>query len=171
MSTAYLLLGSNLDNRLDALEKSRDWLSKYAGRIIDCSSVYESEPWGFESDVKFLNQVVVIETSLDPPALLDTLLQIEKRLGRMRKVTPGYESRTIDIDILFYDDRIILNEQLTVPHPRLHERRFALVPLTELNGELVHPVLGKSVRQLSEECTDTGEVVLYSTPSNCREER
>ena len=116
----------------------------------------ESEAWGFESDDRFLNQALVVETALDAERLLDACQQIEREMGRVR--TPGaeYSSRTMDIDILFYENRVISTERLIVPHPRLEQRDFVLAPLEEVLPGLVHPVSGKTVRQLREELKRRG---------------
>jgi len=111
------------------------------------------EPWGFESNDLFWNQVLEISTNLSPEEVLVQTQQIELELGRIRK-PDQYDSRLIDIDILFYGDQIISLENLIVPHPRIQERKFALVPLCEIASELIHPVFQKSIRQLLEECAD-----------------
>jgi 2-amino-4-hydroxy-6-hydroxymethyldihydropteridine diphosphokinase len=153
MKKVYLLLGGNLNNRESLIEKARTAISERAGKLLEQSSVYETEPWGFETKDTFLNQVVLIETKLKPSELLDTLLRIEYELGRTRTYN-GYESRLIDIDILFYEEEVISNNELVIPHPRIQERMFTLKPLQEINGSFVHPVLKKSIRQLVAECTD-----------------
>lgn len=160
VNMVYLLLGSNLDDRQAALEKARHELSRRIGRISRVSAVYESEPWGFNSERRFLNQAVAVNTSLGPSDLLMELLSIERSLGRVRNGN-GYESRTIDIDILFYNEQVIDKEDLVVPHPRVHERMFALVPMCELAPDLVHPAFSKTILELKRECTDTVKVNVY----------
>ena len=121
--------------------------------------MYESEPWGFDSQTWFLNIALRGDTSLDPKALLKELLLIEKELGRIRiPGSTGYESREIDIDIVFYSDFIIDTPDLVVPHPRMAQRLFVLVPLCEIAPAFIHPVLGKSIRLLLSECDDTSRV-------------
>ena len=156
-----LLLGSDLGERSDFLNSAIMLLNKLLGEIIDKSSVYESEPWGFESDTKFLNQVVVAETKLNPEEILQTCQNIEKKLGRIRSDTGEYISRVIDIDILYIDDMIIEREELTVPHPKLQERRFTLVPLAEILPEFQHPVLKKNHKELLNECKDYSDVIVF----------
>ena len=165
MQEAIILLGSNLGERYRKLKDARDFINRRAGKIIRFSSVYESEPWGFEGESSFLNQVLVIETDLAPGRLLETMQQIEDELGKKRvSQKEGYASRVIDIDILFYGRQIIETEKLTVPHKLLHERRFTLLPLNEIKGDLVHPVLNKTIRQLLKECPDHSEVHKTNTP-------
>ena len=120
------------------------------------STPYESEPWGFETEEWFLNRVIVIETAMAPEDLLKQLLEIERELGRERHPEiEGYTSRTADLDILYYGDRIILTNTLTVPHPRLHRRRFALLPMCEVAPDFVHPVFGLTQSELLARCPDT----------------
>ena len=160
LQSVYLLLGSNRGNRMELLNQSVELIEKQVGRIVDASSVYETSPWGFQDDVFFLNQVVAIETLLSPFDLLAALLNIESAIGRTR-TGKNYTSRLIDIDILFYEGQVIDRENLIVPHPRLHERRFTLVPLAEIAGGLVHPVFSLSINQLLENCTDQSDVKPY----------
>ena len=151
---AYISLGSNKGNREDYLQRSISLLNEKAGKVISLSSVYETEPWKMNDASTFLNQVVSLETELFAEKLMDTLLQIEKMLGRIR-TQEKYEPRTIDLDIIFYASEIINSKKVTVPHPYLHERRFVLEPLSEIAPELVHPILNKSILKLLEECKDT----------------
>jgi 2-amino-4-hydroxy-6-hydroxymethyldihydropteridine diphosphokinase len=153
-----LLLGSNQGNRGHLLQQARALLAQQAGQIVRQSALYESEPWGFISDGWFMNQAVEIETALPPLALLSVTQQIEKALGREKPQGARYAPRTMDIDILFFDRQIIRLPDLTVPHPRLHERLFTLMPLCEIAPETVHPVLKKSIRALLQECSDTCHV-------------
>ena len=119
------------------------------------SAAYESEPWGFEAKEWFLNRVIVLETVMEPEVLLKQLLEIEHELGRERHPgIEGYTSRTADLDILYYGNRIILTDMLTVPHPRLHRRRFALLPMCEVAPDLMHPALGLTQTELLARCPD-----------------
>ena len=124
---------------------------------MNFSSVYETEPWGFQSNEEFLNQVVKVKTDLNPSGLLGRILMIESLLGRVRGER-RYESRLIDIDILLYEDIIVDEESLKIPHPLMHQRRFVLIPLCELAPDMIHPVLGKSLTVLLEICEDKGVV-------------
>ena len=119
--------------------------------LVERSSAYTTEPWGFEAEEWFLNELLVVETELEPDKLMDKLLEIEKELGRVRHPeVKGYCSRTVDLDILYYGDRIIETEKVTVPHPRLHLRRFALEPLCEIIPDFLHPIFNLSQTQLLE---------------------
>ncbi len=164
----FLLLGSNLGSRMENLHQATGLIRDLAGEVEEASSVWETVPWGFSSDDRFYNVVVRIRTRLEPIPLLETLLTIEKKLGRRRpysrkdEYNPTYYSRSIDIDILFYGSRIIQTERLQIPHPRLHLRRFTLEPLMELIPGFVHPQLGKTMKQLYDECHDNLEVNLIS---------
>lgn len=153
----YLLLGSNLGEKLKMIEKALNLISLEIGNIEMCSSIYESEPWGFSSDKMFVNQVVLLKTELSPFELLKKNQQIEKKLGR-KKIGKDYESRLIDIDILFYNDEIIETVNLIVPHKQLHKRMFTLLPLYELNKNLIHPKIGKTISELKRECNDLVKV-------------
>ena len=150
----FLLLGSNLGNRQLILQEARILISKGIGEIVRKSSVYETAPWGFNVADLFLNQVVVVETRLQPDVLLSRLLEIEASMGRIRN-KKAYQSRIIDLDILFYHDLVISGPDLVLPHPRLHLRKFTLIPLNEIASGLVHPVFGKTINTLLTECKDT----------------
>ena len=145
MSIIYLALGSNLGDRLANLRAAIDALAPEV-RVIAESSIYETPPWGYTDQPAFLNMAVKAETDLSPLALLRHLKDIESRLGR--ETTFRYGPRVIDLDILFYDDLVVDEEGLTIPHPRLHERAFVLVPLAEIAPELVHSVRGKTVKEM-----------------------
>jgi len=150
---AILLIGGNLGNRLENISRTVAHIEKRIGKIERRSSIYESEAWGFETKHRFLNMVVAVETSLQPESLLQEVQKIENIMLRIRNGT-GYSSRTMDIDILFFDEEVIDTPTLTIPHPRLHERRFALLPLHEIMPDKVHPVFGKNIRELLAECCD-----------------
>lgn len=153
MIKLYILLGGNLGDKQKFFSEARTRLSQHVGTITNQSAIYETEPWGFESDDIFWNQVLEISTALSPKKVLQQTQHIELELGRIRKANQ-YDSRIIDIDILFYDDQVIELENLIVPHPRIQERKFALVPINEIAPELIHPVFQKSIRQLLDECPD-----------------
>ncbi len=118
------------------------------GDIKLLSSLYETEPWGFTSENKFLNAAILIETDCEPETCLDMAKAIEREMGRTYKQTEGYEDRPIDIDILLYDDKVMDTEKLTLPHPHMQERDFVLRPLAEIAPDMVHPVFGKTMQEL-----------------------
>ena len=154
MSQVVLLLGSNMGNREKLLDRAGEELIREVGPIVRASKTYEAEPWGFSAPQHFLNRALIIETGLSPLDVLDKIQAIETKLGRIRqeeKPKEGnqiYQSRPIDIDILFYDDRILNSERLTIPHPLIAQREFVLSPLREIMGEYRHPVEGKLIRDL-----------------------
>jgi 2-amino-4-hydroxy-6-hydroxymethyldihydropteridine diphosphokinase len=153
----YLALGSNMGNRLSNLKAALGNLTPQMGVKIK-SSVYQTPPWGFTEQAEFLNQVVMAETYLQPQALLGHLKRLEKALGRVPNFQNG--PRLIDIDILFFDDLVLNTPPLVIPHPRLHERAFVLVPLSEIAPDLIHPVLGKPIHKLLDE-VDRSDIKLF----------
>ena len=157
MIKLYLLLGGNLGNKQQVFAEARTRLEKQVGIISAQSAIYETEPWGFESEDLFWNQALELKTTLSPEEVLKQTQLIELELGRIRK-EKQYNSRIIDIDILFFGDQIIKTANLTVPHPRIQERKFALVPLCEIAADFIHPVLQKSIRELLDECPDQMKV-------------
>lgn len=160
MAEVFILLGGNLGDREQIFKNAIDCIVNRIGSIVKTSSLFETEPWGFEHELSFLNQVVVIETSLTALEILVRTQEIEKTLGRVRKKNQ-YSERTIDVDILFYDDQVISMEELEVPHPRIQERLFTLIPLEEIAADFIHPVLRKSISQLRRDCKDSLEVKKY----------
>ncbi len=158
MANVVLLFGGNEDKTEKAFEEALILIKPLTGEVNSFSSLYESEPWGFDHPSRFLNQVIKITTSLDPLTLLTQTQAIEKQLGRQPKTTTGYEARLIDIDILFSDNLILNHPRLQIPHPRLHLRRFTLVPLCEIMPHFVHPILKKDMRALLRDCPDTSNV-------------
>lgn len=165
MKKIFLGLGSDTGDRLEHLSEALGLITETVGKIISISSVYETDPWGFKGDRKFLNMAVEVETDLSPSALLTTILATETRMGRLRNST-RYGSRIIDIDILLYGDEIINESDIFIPHPHLHERRFVLVPLNEIASGLIHPVKNAKIHKLLEECTDNGSVTFFQLPLN-----
>ena len=147
-------------DRMSVLAKARESISHTCGKIIIQSSVYETAAWGKEDQEAFLNQVILIETSLSPTDLLTTVLKIEEDLGRKRQLK--YGPRIIDIDILFYNNDVINIEGLKIPHPQMQYRRFVLTPLNEIAPQKLHPLLNKTVSQLLEACDDSLAVNKFS---------
>lgn len=172
MSIAYLLSGSNQGDRSGNLQKAVSYLRSLAGVVSTCSPVFESPAWGFEHPTPFLNQALELHTELPPLDLLKVILGIEKKCGRIRTGSGGYEARTLDIDILLYDQVVLDIAELTIPHPRLHLRRFALLPLSSIAGDLVHPQMDKSISELLSECPDKSPVERFDTCCcNCGKEQ
>jgi len=152
MNQTYLLIGGNLGNRQKNLEKAGQLIAAKAGQVGKSSSLYETEAWGIRDQPAFLNQVIFLFTKLDPRQLLSTILDIEHQMGRER--TQKFGPRAIDIDILFYNQAIIDEPGLTIPHPQLHLRKFTLEPLHEIAPSYIHPVLNKSISDLLRDCPD-----------------
>jgi len=159
MAEVFLGIGTNLGDREQNLRDALALINQQIGRVLASSSVYETEPWGFETDNSFLNMAVKVRTPLSPYCLLKETESIETILGRIRD-KKHYISRIIDVDILFYGEDIIDEISLSIPHPRITERRFVLVPLNEIAPGFIHPVIKKTVSSLLLSCPDTGRVQL-----------
>lgn len=153
----FLGLGSNLGDREAYLGKALELVTRFVGRITAFSGIYETEPWGFESENNFLNMVIQVYTDLKPDDLMKKILTIEGKLGRIRDKN-HYISRTIDIDILLYSNRVIDKDGLRIPHPLMQDRKFVLVPLCEIAPKMIHPVLSKTFCGLLSECRDDRDV-------------
>ncbi|MFU8843203.1 MAG: 2-amino-4-hydroxy-6-hydroxymethyldihydropteridine diphosphokinase [Bacteroidales bacterium] len=162
MNDTYILLGGNSGDREMLLREAIRLIADEAGHISRQSSIYETEPWGFLSDSPFLNQAILLHTGFGPEVLLSKLLSIENKLGRKR-ASSGYVSRTIDLDILLFNDEIISSKKLQVPHPRLQLRRFAMVPLDEIAGDYIHPVFLTTIHQLALDCPDSLKVRVFKS--------
>lgn len=156
MNTAYLLIGGNLGNRLLSLQQACDSIQQSCGRIVKQSSIFETAAWGITNQPSFYNQALALATPLEPLMLMQSLLNIETQMGRLRVQKMG--PRTIDIDILLYNNLTLQTPLLTVPHPRLTERRFALTPLAEIAPAVIHPTTNKTILQLLDACTDKLDV-------------
>ncbi|WP_338873304.1 2-amino-4-hydroxy-6-hydroxymethyldihydropteridine diphosphokinase [Spirosoma sp. SC4-14] len=156
----FLLLGANLGNRIQTLQRAVGLIAERVGSVTQQSSWYETAPWGVTDQPAYVNQVIAVETDLKPDALLEQTQAIEQQLGRVRFEKWG--ARLIDIDILYYDQEIVLTKSLTIPHPYLHQRRFTLVPLAEIAPNFEHPVLQKTSRELLAVCEDESEVVIFN---------
>ena len=156
MNKTYLLLGSNMGNSRQQLLQAIKLIKKKIGRVTRQSKLYATAAWGNTNQPDFLNQVIVVETTLAAAELIKNILSIETEMGRIRTVKNA--PRIIDIDILFFNKEMIREKDLIVPHPEIQNRRFVLVPLNELSPGLKHPVLKKTIHQLLEACTDTLDV-------------
>ncbi len=157
--TVYLGLGSNEGDRVTLMRRAVDRLQERVGTVVCQSAFYETEPWGFDSPNSFLNAAVALRTSLSPAEVLIATQQIERELGRLHKSTSGgYADRTMDIDLLLFDDRVLeadillpdgkMSVHLSLPHPLMHRRLFVMQPLAEIAPHVVHPVLGCSMNDL-----------------------
>lgn len=166
MTTAYLSIGSNIGERLKFIEQAVSFLGLCEEiEVVQTSALYETEPWGVKDQNWFLNVAVEINTTLSPQDLLVKCNQIESTLGRNRDVEKRWGERTVDIDIIFYGKQIINTDILVVPHTRMHERAFVLVPMLEIAPEFVHPIFNKSMVDLYESLVDVEDVFLYGTRS------
>lgn len=153
MNGIYILLGSNMGNRLEYLREAEQLLIQHGIQVIDESSIYETEPWGKENQDWFLNVVLQIECAKNPDELLNTILDVEKSLGRIRKEKWG--ERCIDVDILYFHDEVVETRELIIPHPGIPDRKFTLIPLVEMCPIEKHPTLDQNQMELLAECTDT----------------
>ncbi|MDB4075859.1 MAG: 2-amino-4-hydroxy-6-hydroxymethyldihydropteridine diphosphokinase [Crocinitomicaceae bacterium] len=161
-SIAYLSIGTNLGNRVKNIEDSIELIKSEAGTLIAKSSIYTSEPVGFSAETDFLNLCISIRTILSPLELLEKLKNIEFQLGRKKKSENGvYQSRLIDIDIIFYDDLILSTKKLSIPHERYHQRMFVLKPLSQIAANFLDPVQGKRIKQVFNECMDQSTIHLH----------
>ncbi|CAG0985862.1 MAG: 2-amino-4-hydroxy-6-hydroxymethyldihydropteridine diphosphokinase [Bacteroidetes bacterium] len=158
---AFIQLGSNLGNRLDFITLAKEEIEKAGIKIIQSSSVYETEAWGETQQAPFLNSVIKTECIFSPFDLLKKLLEIEILFGRNRNIENKWMERVLDLDILFYNNAIIKDKKLMIPHPHLQNRKFVLIPLNEIVPNHVHPLLGKKISQLLSECPDTLFVKKY----------
>ncbi len=154
----HLLLGGNLGDRHANLASAKRLIGLRIGTVVKASSLYETQPWGKPDQPDFLNQALEVATDLKPEEVLKAILNIEKELGRQRE--DKWNARTIDIDILFYDAKILNLKDLTLPHPHLHERNFALVPMLEIAANKQHPIFKKTIEELYEASEDDLDVVM-----------
>ena len=148
MNRVYLALGTNLGNKPVNLLRAIGCIAEKIGIFSAISSVYETKPLGFESENDFLNMLVCVETPLPPDEILAVTQSVEKLIGRKQKTNLSYQDRIIDIDLIAYENRVIRTENLRLPHPLFHQRRFVLEPFNEIAPDFVHPVLHKKVNEL-----------------------
>ncbi len=150
MATVFLGIGTNIGNKKKNITDATIIIGSVMGEIRALSSLYETEPWGYESPNTFLNAVIQIETEIEPQKCLDIAKAIEREMGRVH-TKEGYEDRIIDIDILFYDDTIYHSGNLTIPHPLIEKRDFVLRPMAEIAPDFRHPISGKTMKNLLHE--------------------
>jgi len=160
LSKVILSLGSNTGDRLANIEKAITLINRHIGIINSKSSLYETEPCGYKSENNFLNMVLEVETNLLPNTILSKCKEIEKTNGR-KNISNTYTDRSIDIDILFYENEIIDSPTLKIPHPLLHQRKFNLIPLNDIIPDFIHPVLNKSISELLNLCEDKSLVAVF----------
>ena len=152
MATAYLGLGLNVGDRKEQLVTATALLAERVGDVLEVSGFYETMPWGFQSENVFLNRVVRVDTLLSPYALLDATQQIEYEMGRTAKSNEQqYSDRTMDIDILLYDELVLQSPTLVLPHPLMHKRIFVLQPLAEIAPDLIHPIFNQTITELHQD--------------------
>ena len=162
MSKIYLSIGSNKGNRYSQIKEALKLIREDLGEIISISKIYETKSWGFESE-KFLNLCIAIKSELSPDKLLFSINSIEEKIGRKRN-SKKVNAREIDIDIIFYSNKRVNQEELIIPHPRLEFRNFVLVPLSEIASDFVHPILLKSVKELLE-CSNDDDIPIKTSLS------
>lgn len=165
MAIAYLSLGSNIGDRVGYIQQATSLLSGHDQiSVVSTSSFYESEPWQMDSENWFVNAIVQISTTLSPEDLLNECQKIESLLGRKKVFKEeGYTDRTLDIDIITYDNLVINSKELTIPHKHFHKRAFVLVPMLEIAEDLKHPIFNKTVETLFDELDSPEMVCLYGT--------
>lgn len=161
-SGIFLLLGGNLGDRWSYMQQALDFVALQVGTVRQTSRIFETEAWGVTNQPNFLNQVIRIETSIEPKSLLNVVQSIEQQMGR--KTEQKWGSRVIDIDILYYNDLILETPELIIPHPQIPNRRFTLIPLVEIAPKMLHPVLSKQHEELLEACIDTSLVWVAKSP-------
>ena len=165
----YASLGSNLGDKLSNLSRAVGLIHSKVGSVSKISSIYMTPPWGFESDQDFFNICIQIDSKLSPNEVLQAFNHIEDELGRIRTSEPGYSSRLIDIDILTIDSETIDSTELTIPHPKMQERYFVLLPLQEIANNFVHPVSTKTIQQLIQECPDESPYQIHDFKISLKE--
>ncbi|MBU0487232.1 MAG: 2-amino-4-hydroxy-6-hydroxymethyldihydropteridine diphosphokinase [Bacteroidetes bacterium] len=166
MPEVILLTGTNIPPKFENIVNAGDYIGSSIGDIVTTSEIFESKPWGFVHDSSFLNQIIICTTNFTPEELLQRCMEYETNCGRKPKQSDNYEARVIDIDILFYDDLVYKSQTLEVPHPRLHLRKFTLIPLCSVRGDKIHPVFSISIKELLDQCEDTENPAVYLPREN-----
>jgi 2-amino-4-hydroxy-6-hydroxymethyldihydropteridine diphosphokinase len=161
MNKIFLIVGGNLGNRKKNLQTAATFIDEQIGTIIQSSKIYETEPWGLTDQPAFYNQVHLVKSRLDAQTIIDDLLKIEEKMGRVRTIKNA--ARIIDIDILFFNEEIINEPNLVVPHREIPNRRFVLMPLNEIAPLMIHPVFKKNISELLSTCKDQLKVAPLST--------
>ena len=161
MNKIFLIVGGNLGNRKKNLQTAATFIDEQVGAIIQSSKIYETEPWGLTDQPAFYNQVHLVKSKLNAQTIIDTILKIEEKMGRVRTIKNA--ARIIDIDILFFNEEIINEPNLVVPHREIPNRRFVLMPLNEIAPLMIHPVLKKNISELLSTCKDQLKVAPLST--------
>lgn len=161
MVKLILSLGSSVGHRLKTLNSALVDINSNIGKISEISSIYETEPWGFEDINLFLNMAVSLQTDLSPRKILNIIHQIELNHGRKRNKKSTYQSRTLDIDIIFYGNKLYYENDLQIPHVLAHKRKFVLMPINDIEPNFIHPLFNKSVNQLLKACTDNSILNKY----------
>lgn len=163
MHIYYLLLGSNLGDKNQNIDRALQMIKEGIGPILDQSSRYLTQPWGVEDQEDFINMAVKVNSDKKPSEVLDTIKKIEEKVGRTETIHWG--PRILDIDILYCDDKVIDTEAIKIPHPQIYNRNFVLVPLIEIAGEMIDPVKNISLDEIYERCTDMCEVYIFEDES------
>ena len=161
MSKTYIGIGGNIGNKEENIRTAINFISKDIAVPEKISNLYLSEPWGFKSEHNFLNCVISIKTNLSPEELLSKTINIENQMKRLRTTSNSYEDRTIDIDLLFIDNKIVDTEKIKIPHPKIQDRKFVLLPMNDIAPDFIHPLNNKTISDLLNECKDKTKISIF----------